>query len=86
MKYLLVLLVVALALWLMLRGRGTGQAGRDDAGRDKDSKAGGGKQPDKPTQMLACARCGLHLPRGDALLDAQSRPYCSSEHRDAGAA
>jgi uncharacterized protein len=86
MKYLLVLLVVALALWLMFRGRGSNRVGGDDAERRQADSAKGGTQAKKPTPMLACAHCGLHLPRGDALLDAQSRPYCSSEHRDAGAA
>ncbi|MEP6505470.1 MAG: PP0621 family protein [Betaproteobacteria bacterium] len=34
--------------------------------------------------MVDCARCGLHLPASEALLDAQGRGYCSSAHREAG--
>jgi len=39
--------------------------------------------------MVACAHCGLHLPRSDALvLGNASRPayYCSAEHRAQGPA
>jgi uncharacterized protein len=34
--------------------------------------------------MVACAHCGLHLPRGEAL-EVSSRFFCSEEHRRAGA-
>jgi uncharacterized protein len=30
--------------------------------------------------MVACAGCGVHLPRSEALLS-QGRFYCSEEHR-----
>lgn len=42
-----------------------------------------------PQDMVACAHCGLHLPRSDALvLGNASRPayYCSAEHRAQGPA
>lgn len=35
-------------------------------------------------EMVACARCGVHLPSSDAVRDAAHRPYCSVAHRDAG--
>lgn len=34
--------------------------------------------------MVACARCGVHLPRDEALADAGGQLYCSAAHRDAG--
>ena len=34
-------------------------------------------------QMVACAHCGLHLPRAEALEHAH-RHYCCAEHRSAG--
>ncbi len=80
MKYLLVLLVVVGALWLMF-------------GRSR--RVGGGAKPVQPTNkkpppdgtpqaMLACAHCGVHLPQGDALQDPQGRAFCSEAHRLAG--
>jgi uncharacterized protein len=34
--------------------------------------------------MVACARCGVHLPRDEAVADAGGQLYCSALHRDAG--
>lgn len=33
--------------------------------------------------MVRCARCGLHVPRGESIDDAQGRSYCCDEHRRA---
>lgn len=35
----------------------------------------------KPQEMIACASCGVHLPRADAVSGADGRLYCSQEHR-----
>ena len=32
--------------------------------------------------MVRCAHCGVHLPRGESVR-ADGRDYCSAEHRDA---
>lgn len=74
MKYLLVLIVVVVGLWLMLRGRDrpTSESGRARRGR-----------PASET-MVTCAHCGVHLPRPEALTDAAGRPFCSDAHRLAG--
>jgi uncharacterized protein len=74
-KYLLVLLVVVVGLWLLLRGRG-------DAPRPPDGRRRG--KPPAAEQVVACVHCGLHLPRADAVVDAAGRPYCSDAHRLAG--
>ena len=37
-----------------------------------------------PAEMVACAHCGLHLPRADAVADAQGRLFCGDAHRLAG--
>ncbi|MFM2059560.1 MAG: hypothetical protein RLY71_3945 [Pseudomonadota bacterium] len=34
--------------------------------------------------MVACAHCGVHLPRDEALADPGGQLYCSAPHRDAG--
>lgn len=77
MKYVLVVLVVALVLWLLLRGRGRGGAPNPPA------KPTAPKGKAGPVEMVACAHCGVHLPQGDALLDAAGRTFCGTEHRDA---
>lgn len=83
MKYLVVLFVVVLALWLLLRGRGSGSQKR--AATERDPRADGSRGRDgAPIDIVACAHCGVHLPRNEALLDAQGRIYCGAEHRLAG--
>jgi uncharacterized protein len=71
MKYLLVLVVVVVVLWSLLRDRKPAPA------RRKAAKAA-------PDEMVACAHCALHLPRGEALLDPAGRPFCNDAHRIAG--
>jgi uncharacterized protein len=36
-----------------------------------------------PEKMIACARCGVHVPRSEALENA-GRFFCSEEHRALG--
>lgn len=72
MKYLLVLLVVGGGLWWLL-GRGPGRRARD--GRPADAG--------KPVEMVACAHCGVHLPRLDALA-VDDLFFCSEPHRKSG--
>ena len=73
MKALLLLALVFGVLWLL-----KGQRGRPvDAPRARP-------QPPAPQAMLACAHCGVHLPRPDALMDPAGRPFCSDAHRLAG--
>lgn len=80
MKYLLVLIVVVLGVWMLLRkgsGPGTG------ASAAKPHRAA---PPESPALavMVACAHCDLRLPEGDAQFDALGRPFCSEAHRRAG--
>ena len=75
MKFLLVLLVLVLGLWLLF--------GRKRLPPPSNPGAGcSGKTP--TATMVACARCGLNLPQSDAVLDDQGRSYCGQEHRDVG--
>ena len=69
MKYLVVMLVVGVVVWLLTA---RARPGRADTRADKPSAA--------PQAMLACAHCGVHLPAADAVLDG-SRVYCSDAHR-----
>lgn len=65
-KFLLVAIVVALAIWL-LRGR---------------RRSGQGPRPVPPPEdMVGCAHCGIHFPRGEGVV-AGERQFCSEAHRD----
>jgi uncharacterized protein len=69
MKFLVLLLVLGVA-YMVWRGK-----------RVESKKA-----PPKPAQlpapqeMLACARCGVHVPRSEAWIR-DGRIYCSAEHQ-----
>lgn len=92
-KYLLVVAVVAGVLWLLAVQRRR-QRTREDRmhGDRKGNTHGAGPapenaraQPREAATMVACAHCGVHLPRPDAL-ERDALPYCSAEHRVAGPA
>lgn len=66
MKYLVLLLIVlGVIAWFRIR-------------RDATSSASRGK-PDTQ-DMLPCTRCGVHLPRADAVQGRQG-VYCCDDHR-----
>jgi uncharacterized protein len=72
MKFLLVLVVVAVLLWLMFgRRRGAAESSRKPPA------------PPQPAAMIACAHCGVHLPRSDAV-GSGAQWFCSEAHRLAG--
>jgi len=75
MKYLvlLVVLVIAIGIW---RSR-----------RATDAAPSQAPQPPRalPQDMLACAHCGVHIPRSEALV-LGSQAYCCPEHRRLGPA
>ncbi|MFN9727718.1 PP0621 family protein [Acidovorax sp.] len=75
MKYivLLVVLVVAFGVWRNRRSA-------DDAPSVEVQRP-----PTLPQDMVACAYCGVHVPQADAVLLA-GHAFCSSDHRDRGAA
>ena len=70
MKYLLIVLIVLAVLWLARSGRRVPPPAS--------------RRPAEPTQqaMLACAQCGLHLPRDEAL-PGRGGVFCSEGHRAA---
>jgi uncharacterized protein len=75
LKLLLVVVVLVVAAWLWI-GR------RRPPGAPPAAKPPARPEAPKATQtMLACAHCGVHLPQGDALMDAAGRPYCNEAHR-----
>jgi uncharacterized protein len=78
MKYLLLMQVVAIGLFVLF-GRG-----RKKAEPTETAKPASPAPPAPPAPMLACAHCGVHLPRDDAVLDVAGRGYCGDAHRLAG--
>lgn len=76
MKYLvlLIVLVVAIGIW---RNR-----------RDKETETESRRPPPPlagPQDILACAHCGVHIPKAEALM-LGSQAYCCPEHRRLGPA
>jgi uncharacterized protein len=75
MKYLLFLVAVFVLLWLLrgaLNRRGGGGGGRGSRP----------PTPSSPQQMIACAHCGVHLPRDEAL-PGRGGVFCGDAHRTA---
>jgi uncharacterized protein len=70
MKYLLVLLVLAVAYGLW----------RNKTRRPPPAAV---RPATAPQAMVECAHCGLHLPRSEALAQG-AQHYCCSAHRSAG--
>jgi uncharacterized protein len=66
----MILIAVAVLLLVWLVRRALGEARRKQ-GRD----AGQGPQ----SELVSCAHCGVHLPRGEAR-SAGGHHYCSEEH------
>jgi uncharacterized protein len=74
MKYLVLLLVigVAVTLWSSQRRRQAPASQRRPAA------------PPSPQDMVACAHCGVHLPRSEALRLGR-HSFCCEDHRRLGA-
>jgi uncharacterized protein len=68
-RLLVLIALVVLAVWLVRR------ALRGPAARHKPPLQG---------DLVACARCGVHLPRVEAR-EADGRLYCGDEHARLGA-
>lgn len=73
MKYLLVLAVVAVAIWIWRNNR------RAEAA-DRTAQRADGRASAKPVSMVACRVCGTHLPHTEAVQGHQGL-YCGHEHR-----
>jgi uncharacterized protein len=67
---ILLFLVLALVVYLMIKG--AARAGKRTGSRAKSAE-----------NMVACARCGVNLPRSEAF-EGEKGFYCSEEHRRLG--
>ena len=70
MKIVVFVIAVVVLLWLL---RGTTTRRRPDPGH---------AQPPSPQPMIACAYCGVHLPRDEAL-PGRGGVFCGDAHRAA---
>ena len=71
MKYLLVLAVVLVAVWLWRNQR-----------RHEKQQPPPVKPPlAQPQDMVRCPVCSVHLPRTEALPGPDGRLYCCQDHR-----
>ncbi len=77
MKFLLLLVVVGIAIWMF-------KARHRVTGPKKPPPPRPGAAAAEATPMLACAHCGVHLPQTDALFDPAGQAYCSAAHQQAG--
>lgn len=66
-KLVLLAIAVAAGLWLLRRMR---RRSADDAGTPT---------PRDAESMVRCARCGVHLPRGESVIST-GRFFCSEQH------
>jgi uncharacterized protein len=71
MKIALFLVAVLVLLWLL-----RGSFGR----RPGPGPGPGGPPPGKPQPIVACAECGVHLPRDEAL-PGRGGVFCGEPHR-----
>lgn len=71
MKFLLVLAVVVVAIWIWRNNR--------QAEVQATSRAHA-KSPALPLNMVACLQCGTHVPENEALRGPLGA-YCCPEHR-----
>lgn len=74
MKYLLVLAVVLVAIYIWRNNRVRHDDGKPARPTAKPRKLA------SPTVMVACLHCGTHLPESEAIKGRQGA-YCSDEHR-----
>ncbi|MBI4293273.1 MAG: hypothetical protein HY661_17495 [Betaproteobacteria bacterium] len=72
---IILFLVLAVAAYLFIRGAMRTKRGDTRADRHAETPA---------ENMKACARCGVNLPRSEAL-EADGNYFCSEEHRRLGA-
>ena len=69
MKFLLLVFVVLMGVWLWRSNR----LAAPKPGRQEASAA------NEPQDMVSCAFCGTHVPAGDAI-QGKEGIYCSAEH------
>ncbi|HJV11132.1 MAG TPA: PP0621 family protein [Burkholderiales bacterium] len=75
MRLVVLIVLVVLAVWLIRRAFLTSSS---------KSRNAPPRQGNLEGDLVACARCGMHLPRSEAR-EAGGRLYCGEEHARLGA-
>jgi uncharacterized protein len=70
MKFLLVLAVIFIGVWMWRTGR------QDSVSRQKPKSPA---PPSGPQEMVSCQFCDLHFPKADAIAGRKGL-YCNAEH------
>ena len=70
MKYVLLIGLALVILWFFRRPE------------NRRSRTVGTPAARRPERMVECARCGVHLPESESILDGATH-YCCAEHRRA---
>ena len=70
MARIVLFVIIGLIVWGLLRGFGRSRVTRDEAATRRTAGE----------DMVACARCGVHMPRSEAKIDAGSF-YCRDNPR-----
>jgi len=84
MSRLLLIIAVCVVVYLLLR-RYRHQKLKDDAKNGSgDQESADNAQPKQTEDMVRCAQCEIHLPKGESIL-AEGKHFCSEAHRRAHA-
>jgi uncharacterized protein len=79
-RILIILGLVALALWMLRKALGRPVSQKEQDAKQAKTTPTAGAQKDPPALgLVACTRCGLHLPRSEAVWQADA-PFCSEAH------
>lgn len=79
-RILIILGLVALALWMLRKALGRPVAHKvQDAEEAKTTRTAGDQKDPPALGLVACTHCGLHLPRSEAVWQAD-QPFCSEAH------
>jgi uncharacterized protein len=79
-RILIILGLIALALWVLRKALGRPDADKAAGGSDAKPASGAKKKKDTPAlDLIACSHCGLHLPRTEAIWRAD-QPFCCEDH------
>ena len=74
MKYLLVIAIVLIAVWVWRNNRREDKLEQRDRQQPRTPLA-------QPQDMVRCPVCSVHLPRSDALPGPGGALYCCQDHR-----
>ncbi|MCR4304118.1 MAG: PP0621 family protein [Gallionella sp.] len=72
MSRLFLLFAIAVAVYLLVRSFRRNASGKNMPGQDETIAE----------DMVRCAHCGVHLPKGESV-QADGKFFCGAEHRDA---